>query len=280
MMTQNPFLLLNRLGAVAALAFSASTMLAQIAASDPQAIRMQVTEVGLLRTLVMVDESAGDLEPHVINALVARDFTVFQDAELYSGRVTSAVMSAAGERAEADLVVYARVEDRVKDKYGGTTVYEARAVVQAVNRVNGETRAMQPTRWIAGQRSSKPDRAQESARENAMVKGVDAAVESILARAHKMMVYEAVIVNVFSESALLAMMEDVAEMSGIYHVKRKSFDRVNNEALIEIIGEPRSQSYWRAHFEQNVRKTKVNVQVTPNDKLHSKYPDWFQPPAR
>lgn len=279
MMTQNPFLLLKRLGAVAALALSASTVLAQIAASDPQAIRMQITEVGLLRTLVMVDESAGDLEPHVINALVARDFTVFQDADLYSGRVTSAVMSAAGERAEADLVVYARVEDRVKDKYGGTTVYEARAVVQAVNRVNGETRAMQPTKWIAGQRSSKPDRAQESARENAITNGVDAAVESILARAHKMMVHEAVIVNVFSESALLAIMEYMGKMQGIYHVKRKSFDRETNEALIEIIGEPRSQTFWRAYLE-GLPKTKVNVQVTPNDKLHSKYPDWFLPPAR
>lgn len=279
MMTPSPFILLKRLGAVAALALSASTILAQIAASDPQAVRIQITEVGLLRTLVMVDESSGDLEPHVINALIARDFSVFQDAELYNGRVTSAVMSQAGERAEADLVVYARVEDRVKDKYGGTTVYEARAVVQAINRVNGETRAMQPTKWIAGQRSSKADRAQESARENAITQGVDAAVESILARAHKMMVHEAVIVNVFSDSALLAIMEYMGKMQGVYHVKRKSFDRQTNEALIEIIGEPQSQTYWRAYLE-GLPKTKVNVQVTPNDKLHSKYPDWFLPPAR
>lgn len=278
-MTPSPFILLKRLGAVAALALSASTILAQIAASDPQAVRIQITEVGLLRTLVMVDESSGDLEPHVINALIARDFSVFQDAELYNGRVTSAVMSQAGERAEADLVVYARVEDRVKDKYGGTTVYEARAVVQAINRVNGETRAMQPTKWIAGQRSSKADRAQESARENAITQGVDAAVESILARAHKMMVHEAVIVNVFSDSALLAIMEYMGKMQGVYHVKRKSFDRQTNEALIEIIGEPQSQTYWRAYLE-GLPKTKVNVQVTPNDKLHSKYPDWFLPPAR
>ncbi|MCW5549297.1 MAG: hypothetical protein KIT44_10075 [Opitutaceae bacterium] len=279
MMTPSPFLSLKRLGAVAALALSASIGLAQTAASDPQAVRVQITEVGLLRTLVMVDESASDLEPHVINALLARDFSVFQDADLYSGRVTSAEMMAAGERAEADLVVYARVEDRVKDKYGGTTVYEARAVVQAVNRVNGESRAMQPTRWIAGQRSSKPDRAQESARENAIAKGVDAAVDSILARAHKMMVHEAVIVNVFSESALLAIMEYMGKMEGVYHVKRKSFDRQTNEALIEIIGEPRSQTFWRAYLE-GLPKTKVNVQVTPNDKLHNKYPDWFLPPVR
>lgn len=279
MMTPSPFLSLKRLGAVAALALSASIGLAQTAASDPQAVRVQITEVGLLRTLVMVDESSSDLEPHVINALLARDFSVFQDADLYNGRVTAAEMAAAGERAEADLVVYARVEDRVKDTYGGTTVYEARAVVQAINRVNGESRAMQPTRWIAGQRSSKPDRAQESARENAIVKGVDAAVDSILARAHKMMVHEAVIVNVFSESALLAIMEYMGKMEGVYHVKRKSFDRQANEALIEIIGEPRSQTFWRAYLE-GLPKTKVNVQVTPNDKLHNKYPDWFLPPAR
>jgi hypothetical protein len=279
MMTPYPFISLKWLGAFAAGALAISTTWAQTAASDPQAVRVQITEVGLLRTLVMVDENAADLEPHVINALLARDFSVFQDADLYHGRVTAAEMTAAGERAEADLVVHARVEDRVKDKYGGTTVYEARAVVQAVNRVNGESRAMQPTKWIAGQRSSKPDRAQESARENAIVKGVDAAVESILARAHKMMVHEAVIVNVFSDSALLAIMEYMGKMQGVYHVKRKSFDRQTNEALIEIIGEPRSQTFWRAYLE-GLPKTKVNVQVTPNDKLHNKYPDWFLPPAR
>lgn len=279
MMTSSPLLLLQRLCVVTAFAAISLTATAQIAASDPQAMRVQITEVGLLRTLVMVDESASDLEPYVINALLARDFSVFQDAELYSGRVTAAEMSLAGERAEADLVIYARVEDRVKDKYGGTTVYEARAVLQAINRVNGETRAMQPTKWIAGQRSSKPDRAQETARENAMVKGVDAAVDSILARAHKMMVHEAVIVNVFSESGLLALMEYMGKMQGVYHVKRKAFDRETNEALIEIIGEPRSQTFWRAYLE-GLPKTKVNVQVTPNAKLHSKYPDWFLPPAR
>ncbi len=277
-MTASPLIFIKRLGAAFALAFSVSSAPAQTAASDPQAVRVQITEVGLLRTLVMVDENANDLEPHVINALLARDFSVFQDAELHSGRVSAAEMMAAGERAEADLVVYARVEDREKDKYGGTTVYEARAVVQAINRVNGESRAMQPTKWVAGQRSSKPDRARESARENAIVQGVDAAVDSILARAHKMMVHEAVIVNVFSESALLAIMEYMGKMKGVYHVKRKSFDRQTNEALIEIIGEPQSQTFWRAYLE-GLPKTKVNVQVTPNDKLHNKYPDWFLPPA-
>ncbi len=67
---------------------------------------------------------------------------------------------------------------------------------------------------------------------------------------------------------------NVGKMDGVYHVKRKSFDRQTNEALIEIIGAPHSETFWRAYLEK-LPKTKVNFRLTPNDEIRTKYPSWF-----
>ena len=129
-----------------------------------------------------------------------------------------------------------------------------------------------------GKRTTDEVDAKRSARESAITEAAHQAIERSLAKAHKVLVHEAVVVNVFSDSGLLAIMEYIGKMEGVYHVRRLSFDRETNEALLEIIGSPRSETYWRAYLEK-MPKTKVNVQVTPNGALHHKYPAWFQPPS-
>ena len=99
------------------------------------------------------------------------------------------------------------------------------------------------------------------------------------AGAPKMMVSGLVVGTVCAESDLLAKMEDMAKMEGICGVRRIAFDRKTNEAKIEIISSPREESFWRAFAETHVRKSKVNVQITPNGAARNKYPDWFQPPS-
>lgn len=266
-------------------AFWAAAFLAPFAAAQPapgsledQQVRVQITEVGLLRTLVMVDEASTDMHQKLVAELIKRDFSVHESPQFASSGITTQEMSAAGEVAGADLVIYANVADQEIDNYAGGVRFSAKASIKVINRVTGRTLAWNDPEEIRGARSNKADRARNDARTKAINHGLKGAIEQILASAHKMVVHRAVIVNVFSDSALLAIMEYMGKMEGVYHVRRLEFDRKTNEALIEIIGSPRSQTYWRAYLEK-LPKTKVNVQVTANDGLRNKYPSWFQPPA-
>lgn len=286
MMTLPHFPTPKWLGAFLLAALATSVLTAQQSPAQPapgsledQQVRVQITELGLLRTLIMISPDSADVEGQVRQKFVDRDFEVYTDAEQPEGRVTSADMRAAGEAENADLVVYARiVEDRQRSNASGFRLFEATASVQVFNRLTGREVASKQVR-ANGVRHPDAVDARRSAREKAMEQAAHQAIEASLAGAHKILVHHAVIVNVFSDSGLLAIMEYMGKMQGIYHVKRLSFDRRTNEALIEIIGAPQSQTFWRAYLEK-LPKTKVNVQVTPNDKLHNKYPDWFLPPAK
>lgn len=103
-----------------------------------------------------------------------------------------------------------------------------------------------------------------------------AAIRNSLAQAHKILVYETLLVNVFRESALLALMEYLGKMEGVYHVRRRSFDRPNNEALIEVIGALQAETFWRAYLE-GMPKPRVNFSLNPNAEVRSRYPSWFLP---
>ena len=81
-----------------------------------------------------------------------------------------------------------------------------------------------------------------------------------------------VITNVMSETQLLAILESIEKVDGVREVLRLDFDRKTNEALLEIVGERRRQTYWRAHLENLPKITR-----TTNDNLSEKYPSWFTP---
>jgi len=248
---------------------------ASAAQPSDQPVRVQITELGCLRTLMLLDGEMGDIENRLSQQLTDKDFRVFPNATMVGKRVTSEQMREAGEKANADLVVYATTKDRLKNKKEDFLLYEGEATVQIYSRVSGELLVTKTAR-VNGTRTTDEVEAKRSAREKAVDSAGQEAIERSLAKAHKILVHEAVIVNVFSDSALLAIMEYMEKMQGIYNVKRLSFDRKTNEALLEIVGSPHSETVWRAYLEK-LPKTKVNVQLTPNDKLRNKYPSWFQP---
>jgi hypothetical protein len=246
------------------------------ASVSDQPVRVQITEESCLRTLLLLDQDMADMENRLSQQLVDKDFRVFPSAEAVPKKwVSPEEMRAAGEKANADLVLFATTKDRLKNKKEDFLLYEGECTVQIYSRVSGELLVTKTAR-VNGARTTDEVEAKRSAREKAVDAAAADAVERSLTKAHKILVHDAVIVNVFSESALLAIMEYMQKMEGIYHVKRLSFDRKTNEANIEIIGSPHSETVWRAYLEK-LPKTKVNVRLTPNDKLHNKYPSWFQP---
>lgn len=257
-------------------AVTANLAVAQAPAAD-QPVRVQITEMGCLRTLLFIDASISDLENQLAQRFTDVDYRVFPSATMTGSRATSDEMRAAGEQANADLVVFATATDRLKNSKADFQLYEGTATVQVYSRVSGEMLVTKTVR-ANGKRTTDEVDAKRSAREGAIAEAAHQAIEGSLAKAHKLLIHEAVVVNVFSDSGLLAIMEYIGKMEGVYHVRRLSFDRKTNEALLEIIGSPRSETFWRAYLEK-MPKTKVNVQVTPNGALHNKYPAWFQPPS-
>jgi hypothetical protein len=265
-----------------AAAFLASQLAAQPAPGSAagQNSRIHVSEIGLLRTLVLVDENSTDMHQRLVSELLKRDFFVHEAPQYAASTITTQEMTAAGEAAQADLVIFASVKDQEIDNYGGGVRYSAEASVKIVNRVTGRTVAWNDPEEIRGARSNKPDRARKDARTKAILHGVTGAVEQVLASSYKMVVHTAVITDVFTEADLLRKMEDIARLPEIYHVRRLEFNRETNEAKVEIIGAPRSATFWRAHIEQHMSKTELSG-VDPNSSLGKHIPNWFfQPPKQ
>jgi hypothetical protein len=156
-------------------------------------------------------------------------------------------------------------------------IFEGEATTQIWISSTGELVASKNIR-TKGVSSTDAVDAERSAVERSVDASTATAIEASLAKAHKLLAHEAVLVNVFSESGLLALLEYIGKMDGVYHVRRRSFDRENNEALIEIIGAPHSETFWRAYLE-GMPKTKVNFRLNPKEEVRSKYPSWFLPPA-
>jgi hypothetical protein len=88
-------------------------------------------------------------------------------------------------------------------------------------------------------------------------------------------VHDIVIRNVYSESQLLAHMEDIGRMDGMTSVDRLDLDRSTNEARVRLTMLPAAEKYWRAWIETHLRKVAVNVPTHGNDRVRSEYPDWF-----
>lgn len=239
--------------------------------------RMQVTEMSCLRTLLVLDASSQAAEARLRQRLTEYDFRIFPAPRLVTGSPPPQEMAALGREAGADLVLHAAATTRELPPLDGFQIFEGESTVQIFSRVSGELLVSQTAR-AKGKRTSDPVEARRSALEKAIDQAAGEAVRHSLARSHKILVHEAVLTHVYSESGLLALEEYIARMDGVYHVRRLQFDRARNEALIEIIGAPHSETFWRAYLEK-MPKTKIDVRLHPNQPLRDKYPDWFRPPA-
>lgn len=260
-------------GAILLSLMALSPLRAQDAAET--ATQIQVTELGLMRALLLLDHSARESEDRIAEQLTEVDFRLVPAAVMVDGRMRPSRIREIAEREDADMVLYAKVKTRELTPMQDFRIFEGEATTQIWIATTGELIASNTSR-TKGVRSTDSYNAERSAIERSLDVATDAAIDDSLAKAHKILAHEAVVVNVFSDSALLAIMEYIGKMDGVYHVRRKSFDRDTNEALLEIIGAPHSETFWRAYLEK-MPKTKVNFRLNQNDEVRSKYPDWFLP---
>jgi hypothetical protein len=238
-------------------------------------IGVQMTELGCMRALVAIDESASEAEQQLTQSLTEADFRVFKSARLLRGRQNHETLKVIGEEAQADLVVYAKVsEPREKNSFGKFKVMECEATVEVYSPISGELLVSYKER-VNGTRHTDPIEAERSARERAVDSAAREAVARSLEKAHKLIVHQARLNNVLSHNHLLAIMDYMAKLEGVYHVRQVSYDLNTFDAEIEIIGAPSTVSFWRAHLEEMPLAQVIDLEYVENQEVRRKYPDWW-----
>jgi hypothetical protein len=148
---------------------------------------------------------------------------------------------------------------------GNAQLFEGEATVQMFSPATGEILVTQTTR-TNGPRTSDSTAAERGAREAAVDLAVKEAIVKSLERAHKLIVHRIILTNVRDNTDLLAFMEHIAKMQGVYTVRRVSWDPKSKDAEIEVICSPQAESFWRAYIEQmpKVRIEKIEYVSQPD----------------
>ena len=239
-----------------------------------------LTQVGLMRTLLVLDSSSLDAEKLVAQRLSDAQFRVFPSAKTVTSRVDSEQMKVIGDEAQADLVVFVTASSKEKAPLGNFKLFEGEGTVQFYSPVTGEL-AVTHTARTTGPRKTDGAEAERSAKEAAVDLAVKEAIVKTLEKAQKLIVHRAVLTGVQSNTDLLAFMESIAKMKEVYSVRRVSWDPKSKQAEIEIIASPRADSFWRVQIE-NMPKVKITkfqyvVEQTPAPKPDTgNLPNWIK----
>jgi len=239
-----------------------------------------LTQVGLMRTLLLLDSTSLDSEKLIAQRLSEAQFRVFPSAKTVTSRLDTEQIKAIGEEAQADLVVYAVASSREKASMGNFKLYEGEATVQVFSPVTGEL-AVTHTARTTGPRKTDAVEAERAAREAATDLAVKEAIVKSLEKAQKLIVHRAVLTGVRDNTDLLAFMESIAKMKEVYSVRRVSWDPKTKEAVIEIIASPRADSFWRVQIESmpkvKITKFEYVVDEVPAPKPDSgNIPNWLK----
>lgn len=241
---------------------------------------VQITELGCMRATFVFDQNAEAFETRVTEAFSDADFRVFSKGKVIEGRVEPKALQEIGNDRYADLVVYTKVVGREKPKLGKLSLYEAEATVQVYNPMSEELLVSQTLRKD-GERHADAAVAMRSAFESSVDAAVKEVIIKTLEKAHKILVHEAQLKGVQDHQHLLEIMEYTAKLKGVYHVRQLTYDKTTGLAVIEIIGAPQTESFWRAYMNNLPKREKwiinvKHVRIIQNDKLREKNPDWLK----
>lgn len=251
----------------------------KVPSEEQMKMDVQITELGSMRTLLLLDPKALPLEKLIAQRLTEVDFRVFPSAKGVESRLSSAQMREIGVENKADLVLYATAEDRLKNSMGDFQIFEGEATIQIFSPVSGEMMVSQTNRAV-GTRSVDAVDAERSAVEKAVDEATREAINRGLSKVQKILVHRAIIKDVKDNDRVLVIINYLQKMQGIYHVRQLSFDPKTHVAELEILGAPRSESEWRAYLDRMPR-TRITVKVKSSSGVRrekKQYPSWFHTP--
>ncbi len=244
---------------------------------------VQLTEVGNLRAVFVFAEGAQDAESRVTEAFSNADFRVFPSPVVVADRIKPKELQKIGDERYADLVVYTTLDSVEKPQLGSLHRYEVTAAVQVYNPMSEELMASTTIRSSDEARARKvtlshadADEALHLATNIALDAAIKQTIVKTLEKAHKLLVHEAELKGVLDHEHLLEIINYTAKLAGVYHVRQISYDKPSGLAVIEIIGAPQTESYWRAYL-NNLPKHEILLQkgheprVIINQELRKKH---------
>lgn len=227
---------------------------------------VQITEVGTMRALFVFAAGAEHLETRVTEAFANVDFRVFPSPVIVEGRIEPTELQKIGTERHADMVVFTRLSSDEKPALANLHRFEVEASVQVYNPMSGEL--MVSTTVLSTDEARKQGKtlthadektAERLATHIALDAAVKATMTKVLEKAHKLFVYEAQLRGVLDHQHLLDILNYTAKLEGVYHARQISYDKQSGLAVIEIIGAPQVENYWRAYL-NNLPKHEVILQ--------------------
>lgn len=215
---------------------------------------VQVTELGLMRTLVVFDEGMDSSLVKIVNQRLSEaQLRVFESPQrVAAGSSSKQSLRALGEKAGADLVLHASVSTREKKKFGDFSLYEGEATVEIISPANGELMVTHTDRAV-GVRKVDVVEAKRSATESVLNAVVKETVTKALEKSDKIIVYEVEILRVPSNLHILRIKDHIAKLQGVYHVRDLSYDPGRQLVVLEVQGSPKMLTFLKAHIESMPR---------------------------
>lgn len=253
---------------------------------------VQITEVGSMRALFVFAKGAEHLETRVTEAFSNVDFRVFPSPVVVEGRIDPTMLQKIGNERYADMVVFTKLGVEKKPSLGSMHRFEVEAIVQICNPMSGEL--MVSTTVLSSEEAKKqkkilahadPITAERLATNIALDAAVKETITKALEKAHKLFVYEARLDLVLDHQHLLDILNYTAKLEGVYHVRQISYDKQSGVAVIEIIGAPQAETYWRAYL-NNLPKHEIILQkgykpvIKLNPELRKKHGIEFGDPTK
>lgn len=227
---------------------------------------VQITEVGTMRALFVFASGAEHLETRVTEAFTDVDFRVFPSPVVVEGRIDPTELQKIGTERHADMVVFTKINSDEKPSLANLRRFEVEASVQVYNPMSGEL--MVSTTVLSTDEAKKQGKtmthadektAQRLATNIALDAAVKATITKALEKAHKLFVYEAQLRGVLDHQHMLDILNYTAKLEGVYHARQISYDKQSGLAVLEIIGAPQVESYWRAYLD-NLPKHEIILQ--------------------
>lgn len=214
---------------------------------------VQITEMGNLRVVLVFKKGAEELKDRVAEFFSDADFRVFPGAVIAVEDPNPTDFGRIGSERYSDLVVVTKVTSREKSKLGPLSLFESEATIQIFSPVSGELLVSETVR-SDGKRLADRVAAIRIACEAAVDAALKGVIPKALEKSHRIIIHEAQFKGVVDHQHLLEIMEYTARLEGVYHVRQITYDKDSRIAVVEILGEPQTESFWRAYLQNMPKK--------------------------
>jgi len=237
----------------------------------------KVSELGLMRIYVVMDEGAAGQEDAIHQELSAADFRVFPAKNFaVATRLDPDSLYEEGGKRKADLVCLVKAAVEEKAAMGDFKIFQGTVTSQLYSPVSGELLATH-TSTAKGPRLVDTEEARKGAVNAALKLAIGSMLEKASKRTQRLLVHEVQLTGVKSEAQLSEIRKRAEALDGATHARLLSYDANTGLAVLEITAAPKTAETWRAFVAglPDMKTPPEKVSVNTNELLRKKHADWF-----